>query len=73
MGTAGSVRLLMQEIKETIVVGSGDSVASFDIMDLIETHGSIKPLSLWPFGKLKTQPSMELLDYQILMGGLMEI
>ena len=38
MGTAGSVRLLMEEIKETIVVGSGDSVASFDIMDLIETH-----------------------------------
>ena len=38
MGTAGSVRLLMQEIEETIVVGSGDSVASFDVMDLIETH-----------------------------------
>jgi len=38
MGTAGSVRLLSDELTETFVVGSGDSVASFDVADLIQSH-----------------------------------
>ena len=35
MGTAGSVRLLSDELKETFVVGSGDSVASQTFWNLI--------------------------------------
>ena len=38
MGTAGSVNLLRDVLNETFVVGSGDSVASFDISDLITAH-----------------------------------
>ena len=38
MGTAGSVKLLSSELLDTFVVGSGDSVASFDIEDLIKAH-----------------------------------
>ena len=50
MGTAGSVRLLSEELKETFVVGSGDSVASFDISDLLESHrksGAKVTMALW--------------------------
>ncbi len=50
MGTAGSVRLLKDELTETFVVGSGDSVASFDIEDLIESHkksGAKVTMALW--------------------------
>jgi mannose-1-phosphate guanylyltransferase len=50
MGTAGSVRLLSDELKETFVVGSGDSVASFDISDLLESHrksGAKVTMALW--------------------------
>ena len=50
MGTAGSVRLLADELTQTFVVGSGDSVASFDIKDLVETHkrvGAAVTMALW--------------------------
>jgi len=50
MGTAGSVRLLLDELDSTFVVGSGDSVASFDIADLIATHkrvGAKVTMALW--------------------------
>jgi mannose-1-phosphate guanylyltransferase len=50
MGTAGSVRLLSDELQSTFVVGSGDSVASFDIGDLIKTHkrtGAKVTMALW--------------------------
>ncbi len=40
MGTAGSVGLLREQIKTTCVVGSGDSVASFDINRLLQQHRS---------------------------------
>lgn len=38
MGTAGSVRLLKNELHETCIVGSGDSVASYDLAPLLEAH-----------------------------------
>ena len=50
MGTAGSVRLLSDELEETFVVGSGDSVASFDIADLLRSHresGAKVTMALW--------------------------
>ena len=50
MGTAGSVGLLREEITGTCVVGSGDSVASFDIADLLEKHrasGAKVTMALW--------------------------
>ena len=50
MGTAGSVRLLSDQLTETFVVGSGDSVASFDISDLLESHkesGAKVTMALW--------------------------
>jgi len=59
MGTAGSVRLLLDEIKETVIIGSGDSVASFDVAALLEAHrksGAKATMALWevedpsPFG-----------------------
>ncbi|MEC8589271.1 MAG: NDP-sugar synthase [Candidatus Thermoplasmatota archaeon] len=59
MGTAGSVRLLLDEITETVIIGSGDSVASFDVAALLEAHkrsGAKATMALWevedpsPFG-----------------------
>ena len=50
MGTAGSVRLLSEHLSETFVVGSGDSVASFDIGLLLEAHrtsGAKVTMALW--------------------------
>ena len=50
MGTAGSVKLLSEQLTETFVVGSGDSVASFDIEDLLESHqksGAKVTMALW--------------------------
>ncbi len=50
MGTAGSVRLLFEDLDETFVVGSGDSVASFDIADLLKAHrrsGAKVTMALW--------------------------
>lgn len=50
MGTAGSVKLLSDQLTETFVVGSGDSVASFDIEDLLESHqksGAKVTMALW--------------------------
>ena len=50
MGTAGSVGLLSDLLKDTFVVGSGDSVASFDIADLIKSHRESKAkvtMALW--------------------------
>ncbi len=38
MGTAGSVRLLKNELQERCIVGSGDSVASYDLAPLLEAH-----------------------------------
>ena len=38
MGTAGSVRLLLDELSETFVVGSGDSVTSLNLDEFIRTH-----------------------------------
>ena len=59
MGTAGSVRLLMDEITDTVIIGSGDSVASFDVATLLQAHkdsGAKATMALWevedpsPFG-----------------------
>ena len=59
MGTAGSVRLLMDEITDTVIIGSGDSVASFDVASLLQAHkdsGAKATMALWevedpsPFG-----------------------
>ena len=50
MGTAGSVRLLLDELTETFIVGSGDSVASFDIQALLQAHkvkGAKVTMALW--------------------------
>jgi mannose-1-phosphate guanylyltransferase len=50
MGTAGSVKLLSDELTETFVVGSGDSVASFDVADLLDSHrksGAKVTMALW--------------------------
>ena len=50
MGTAGSVRLLSEHLTETFVVGSGDSVASFDIGALLDSHrqsGARVTMALW--------------------------
>ncbi len=50
MGTAGSVRLLAEHLTETFVVGSGDSVASFDIGALLSAHrqsGAKVTMALW--------------------------
>tara|TARA_B100001142_G_scaffold327264_2_gene384473 strand:+ start:400 stop:1446 length:1047 start_codon:yes stop_codon:yes gene_type:complete len=50
MGTAGSVRLLSEHLTETFVVGSGDSVASFDIRALVKAHresGAKVTMALW--------------------------
>ena len=50
MGTAGSVRLLSEHLTDTFVVGSGDSVASFDIGALIASHrenGAKVTMALW--------------------------
>ena len=50
MGTAGSVRLLAEHLTETFVVGSGDSVASFDISALLNAHresGAKVTMALW--------------------------
>ena len=50
MGTAGSVRLLAEHLTETFVVGSGDSVASFDIRALLRAHresGAKVTMALW--------------------------
>ena len=50
MGTAGSVRLLAEHLTETFVVGSGDSVASFDIRALLTAHresGAKVTMALW--------------------------
>jgi mannose-1-phosphate guanylyltransferase len=50
MGTAGSVKLLEGELKETFVVGSGDTLASFDIAALLEEHknsGAMASMALW--------------------------
>ena len=59
MGTAGSVRLLLDEITDTVIIGSGDSVASFDVASLLKAHkmnGAKATMALWevddpsPFG-----------------------
>lgn len=50
MGTAGSVRLLSNQLTNTFVVGSGDSVASFDIRKLLSAHqasGAKVTMALW--------------------------
>ena len=50
MGTAGSVGLLRNHITSTCVVGSGDSVASFDIASLLAAHrkhGAKVTMALW--------------------------
>jgi mannose-1-phosphate guanylyltransferase len=50
MGTAGSVGLLRGKIEATCVVGSGDSVASFDIKRLLQQHrdnGAKVTMALW--------------------------
>lgn len=50
MGTAGSVGLLRDKIQATCVVGSGDSVASFDIKRLLQQHrdcGAKVTMALW--------------------------
>ena len=66
MGTAGSVRLLLNEITETVIIGSGDSVASFDVASLIEAHkrsGAKATMALWevedpsPFGIVGLSPT----------------
>jgi mannose-1-phosphate guanylyltransferase len=71
MGTAGSVRLLLDEITDTVIIGSGDSVASFDVASLLKAHkmnGAKATMALWevedpsPFGivGLSTTPDGEI-------------
>tara|TARA_B100001996_G_scaffold320893_1_gene265173 strand:+ start:1098 stop:2159 length:1062 start_codon:yes stop_codon:yes gene_type:complete len=38
MGTAGSVGLLLDQLQDTFIVGSGDSVISCDLKKLVEAH-----------------------------------
>ena len=68
MGTAGSVRLLMDEIADTVIIGSGDSVASFDVAALLQAHkesGAKATMALWevedpsPFGIVGLSTSNE--------------
>ena len=50
MGTAGSVRLLLDDLSQTFVVGSGDSVTSLDLSDFISVHkekGAQVTMALW--------------------------
>lgn len=50
MGTAGSVGLLRDKISKTFIVGSGDSILSSDIEQLIEAHLNSKAkvtIALW--------------------------
>lgn len=50
MGTAGSVRLLLDELTETFVVGSGDSVTSLNLDEFINAHrksGAKVTMALW--------------------------
>ena len=50
MGTAGSVKLLAKELTETFIVGSGDTLASFDIAGLLALHkekGAMATMALW--------------------------
>ena len=50
MGTAGSVRLLSNQLKETFVVGSGDSVLSCNLENLIHAHKNSRAkvtIGLW--------------------------
>jgi len=50
MGTAGSVRLLLDDLSQTFVVGSGDSVTSLDLSDFISVHkekGAKVTMALW--------------------------
>ena len=50
MGTAGSVRLLLDELTETFVVGSGDSVTSLNLGEFIRAHresGAKVTMALW--------------------------
>lgn len=50
MGTAGSVRLLLDELSETFVVGSGDSVTSLNLDEFIQAHrdsGAKVTMALW--------------------------
>jgi mannose-1-phosphate guanylyltransferase len=50
MGTAGSVKLLANELTETFIVGSGDTLASFDIAGLLALHkekGAMATMALW--------------------------
>lgn len=68
MGTAGSVRLLLNEITSTVIIGSGDSVASFDVAALLQAHkdsGAKATMALWevedpsPFGIVGLSTSNE--------------
>ena len=68
MGTAGSVRLLLNEITDAVIIGSGDSVASFDVAALMDAHkrsGAKATMALWevedpsPFGIVGLSSSAE--------------
>ena len=59
MGTAGSVRLLLDEISETVIIGSGDSVASFDVAALLKHTSVVVRKQRWHCGKLKIQVRLE--------------
>ena len=53
MGTAGSVRLLIDQLQDTFIVGSGDSVLSCDLNKLIKAHKDSKAkvtMALWEVG-----------------------
>ena len=55
MGTAGSVKLLAKELTETFIVGSGDTLASFDIAGLLALHkekGAMATMALWQVEKV---------------------
>jgi mannose-1-phosphate guanylyltransferase len=55
MGTAGSVKLLANELTETFIVGSGDTLASFDIAGLLALHkekGAMATMALWQVEKV---------------------
>lgn len=55
MGTAGSVKLLANELTKTFIVGSGDTLASFDIAGLLALHkekGAMATMALWQVEKV---------------------
>ena len=69
MGTAGSVRLLSNELTETFVVGSGDSVASFDVADLIRSHRESKAMVTMALWEVENPSEFGIVGLSLIHGG----